>query len=158
HLHFEVHLVPPGGSLTWDYANPSFDSNRTAVNPRDYVGSGDIGNPGGPGGPGNPGAARRIQTRVSIGGQASEGFHPSNDGDFQVHRPTWGRTMEVEPGQNITVALQSITDGGSTVAKSATKAVLTAIANFSCIRMTFFPLETFRPPQCVGLARCSHGS
>ena len=131
HLHFEVHLVPPGGSLTWDYANPSFDSNRTAVNPRDYVGSGDIGNPGGPGGPGNPGAARRIQTRVSIGGQASEGFHPSNDGDFQVHRPTWGRTMEVEPGQNITVALQSITDGGSTVAKSATKAVLTAIANFS---------------------------
>src|SRR5699024_9055305 len=25
HLHFEVHVVPPGGSLSWDYQNPSYN-------------------------------------------------------------------------------------------------------------------------------------
>lgn len=130
HLHFEVHLVPPNGSLMWDNNNPSYDSTRTTVNPRDYVGSGSISpDPTDPPGPG--GVSRRLQSRINIGGVASEPFQPSPSQDFRVFRTTWGRTVNVSSGSQITIALQSITDGGSTFKKSASIAFLTVIASFS---------------------------
>lgn len=129
HLHFEVHLVPPGGSLTWDNNNPSFESPRTAVNPRAYVGSGSI-DPDPDPGP-EPGGALRIYDRISIAGQASDRFHPKPDGDFQVLRPVWGRSFDVTPGSNITVAIQAITSSGSSAKKGASRSTLTAIASFS---------------------------
>lgn len=129
HLHFEVHLVPPGGSLTWDYNSPSYESNRTAVNPRTYVGSGDIEEPGTGGG---SGSFRRLQCRFVIGGVPSPAFEPSPDDDHQVFRPTWGRSISFPEGSpTLTVALQSKTDGGSTAKLSSSVSQLTAIASFT---------------------------
>lgn len=37
HLHFETHMVPAGGSIVWDNNNPSYGSDRTAVDARDFI-------------------------------------------------------------------------------------------------------------------------
>lgn len=39
HLHFETHLCPVGGDITWANGNPSWDAYRTAHNPRDVMGA-----------------------------------------------------------------------------------------------------------------------
>lgn len=37
HLHMETHRVPIGGNPVSDNTNPSWSSNRTAINPRDFM-------------------------------------------------------------------------------------------------------------------------
>lgn len=39
HLHMETHRTAPGAPIVWDNLNPSYTSNRTAINPRRFFNS-----------------------------------------------------------------------------------------------------------------------
>lgn len=120
HLHFEVHVVPPGGSLTWDYTNPSYDSPRTAVDPRDYIG----------GGGGDGGSVRQAEVRLVIDGQASPAFQGKPTGDFEFFHPNFGRTVSATEGAVLPVTLQARASGDTTV-KSETESLFTVIGSFT---------------------------
>lgn len=36
HLHMEIHRTTVGGAMKWDNLNPSYNSSRTAINPRNF--------------------------------------------------------------------------------------------------------------------------
>ena len=129
HLHFEVHVVPPGGSLTWDYQNPSYDSNRTTVNPRDYI---DGGGPG-PGPDPDPGAVHRVQVRIGINGSYSAPFAAIPSRNYAYSYPSGSDVVEAPEGTSIPVTIQARveTSGGSTTRKAGTDVFFTVIGSYT---------------------------
>lgn len=107
HLHFETHQVSPGGSITWDNLNPSYDSNRTARNPREFMDAW--------GGGTGPTYDTGVRCRLLIGGVASLVFGAQKN-TFQPPNlpyaffPVFGRTYTGSGPVN--VQLQVHTDGG----------------------------------------------
>lgn len=125
HLHYEIHMVPPGGSLTWDYLNPSYSSPRTTVNPRDFMASSNN----------QPGEATYsvVEARMLLGGAASPVYVPDRAmrPEEAIFTNSWGRTMDVTPGQVLRAEMQYLSRGSNIVADSRSYSGITLRGVFS---------------------------
>lgn len=125
HLHYEIHLVPPGGSLTWDYMNPSYDSPRTAVNPRDFMSSG-----GGTGGGSTE--FTTLSGRLLLGGAVAPSVNADRpDAQSAQFTVSWGRQMTVTPGSTVSAQFQFLAGDFELVADARSYAALTMFGVFS---------------------------
>lgn len=125
HLHYETHMVPPGGSLIWDPDNPGYGSDRTAVDVRDFM---DI--------YGDPTTSYDLgmRCRIQINGVNSRVFHPFRNTFVppdlpNSFYPVYGRTSGTA-ASTVTVSLQAFSTVGIS-AQSSNRAVLTAEGIFS---------------------------
>lgn len=125
HLHFETHRVAQGGSIVWDNNNPSYTSNRTAMNPRDFMAEFSDGQ--------GPSYDLNKVCRIMIDGVASREFLPFRNTFTppiltNTFYPVWGRTYS--GSGSVDVALQMYTEA-SLVSSGGNVAIISAEGIFS---------------------------